>query len=122
MTLGGSLLGVLVLAGVAWGLGLGRIKPITPTEAADMAELRLTAFQARETWVSEDGAGALILGGGEAALIKRHGADYALRRLPLPLNIHGDDDAVTIETGEMLYGPVRLLLPKQMRDKLLTLV
>lgn len=118
ITLAGSLVGVLMLTGIAWGLGLGRIKAITRTEAADMAELRLIAFQARDAWVSDDGAGALVLGDGEAALIKRHGADYALRRLPLPLKLHQEGDVVAVETDEILYGSVRLMLPQPMRDKL----
>lgn len=120
--LGGSLVGVLALAGASWMLGLGKADAIDADHAIAIVRERLVGFAPLEALVSSDGLTALVIGENEAALVKRHGVDIALRRLPLPLSITDKGDWAEVTTGESMFGTLRLTLDKEGRDKLLTLV
>lgn len=120
--LAGSLVAVLALAGMTWMLGLGKMPPMDTTTAIAVAEERMTGFHAREALVSQDGLAALVTGDGEVAMIKRHGADFAFRRQSLPLQLANQGHVTEIETGEMMFGRLRLVLGQEDQDKLLTLM
>ena len=119
----GSIIGVLVLAWIAWMLGLGGAKIDGEAEACRFAEESLTGFAAAEAVVSSDGASALVRGAdGTLVLLKVHGANIAWRRLPSPVKAASTDDGITIATGERMFGDVRLRLSAEDRDKLLAMV
>jgi hypothetical protein len=107
--LGGSIVAILLLAGVARLLRLGESRISTEADARRIAEEMLAGFDARAALVSEDGGAALVAGDGAIAVLKRHGAQVAARRLVPPLRIHTAVEGVTVETGERLFGSVTLL-------------
>ena len=73
------------------------------------ARATITGFVARDALVSHDGSAALVLGNGAIAVLKRHGARVAVRRLVPPLWRRDIPEGVTIETGEKMFGPVTLI-------------
>jgi hypothetical protein len=108
MQLGGSLAAVLLLAWIARLLKLGESRIADEGTARRMAEEALSGFVARAALVGTNGAAALVLGTDGIALLKRHGAKVAVRRLPRPLWRRPSPEGVTIETGEKMFGPVLL--------------
>lgn len=121
LLLGGSLVAVLALAGIAWWLGLGRPDPITQERARAAAEARLLNFRAAAAHVAADGRSALVLGAArEAALVKASGVEVAVRRVRWPLDWRQDGEAIIIESGEAMFGAVRLTLADAERRQLLT--
>ena len=107
--LGGSLVAILVLAGVAWALRLGRDAPIaTPEDAAAAAEAALAGFEATDVVLGADGAGALAVGAdGRLAAVKRHGARAAVRSVSWA-DVRSGPGGAVIETGERRFGRVTL--------------
>ena len=106
--LGGSLLAVLALAGVARLLRLGEARITDAARARQMAEEMLVGFEARAAIVGTDGNAALVAGNGAIAVLKRHGAKVAARRLLPPLTLLPAVEGVEIATGERLFGNVLL--------------
>lgn len=104
-----SITGVLGLALLARMLKLGEGKIATPDDACRLAEALLAGFVADRAIVSKDGGAALVAGNGTVAVLKRHGAKVAARRLVPPLRIRDAVEGVTIETGERLFGDVTLI-------------
>ncbi len=104
-----SLVGVLGLALIARLLRLGEGKIASEDDACRIAEEMLAGFEARRAIVSKDGNAALVGGNGTVAVLKRHGAKVAARRLAPPLAIRDAPEGVTIDTGERLFGPVTLM-------------
>lgn len=107
--LGGSLIAILGLAGIAHLLKLGESRISDAAKAREMAEDMLAGFEARAAIVSSDGNAALVAGNGAIAVLKRHGAKVAARRLLAPLHIRPAIEGVEVETGERLFGRVILL-------------
>jgi hypothetical protein len=108
MQLGGSVAAVFVLVLVSWLLKLGESRIADEATARTMAEDALGGFVARAALVGTNGAAALVLGTDGIALVKRHGAKVAVRRLNRPLWRRPSPEGVTIETGEKMFGPVLL--------------
>ena len=106
--LGGSLLAVLALAGVARLLRLGEARITDAAKARQMAEEMLAGFEARAAIVGTDGNAALVAGNGAIAVLKRHGAKVAARRLLPPLTLLPAVEGVEVATGERLFGNVLL--------------
>lgn len=106
--LGGSLVAILALAGVARLLKLGEARISDVAKAREMAEDMLAGFEARSAIVGTDGNAALVLGNGAIAVLKRHGAKVAARRLLPPLGLSTAIEGVFVETGERLFGRVLL--------------
>jgi hypothetical protein len=106
--LGGSILAILALAGVARMLRLGDSRIGSEDDARRFAEEALAGFEAGRALVSGDGGAALVEGQGTVAVIKRHGAQVAVRRLVPPLRVREAVEGATVETGEKLFGPVTL--------------
>lgn len=106
--LGGSVAAVLVLVLISWLLKLGESRIADAETARRMAEDALSGFVARDALVGTNGAAALVLGNDGIALLKRHGAKVAARRLARPLWRRPSPEGVTIESGERMFGPVLL--------------
>lgn len=106
--IGGSLLAILMLAGVARMLRLGDAQIGDADRAREMAEDMLAGFEARAAIVGTDGNAALVLGNGTIAVLKRHGAKVAARRLLPPLQLFTAVEGVEVATGERLFGRVLL--------------
>ena len=104
-----SVTGVLGLALVARLLRLGESKIQGPDDAMRMAEALLAGFEARRAVVSKDGNAALVAGNGTVAVLKRHGAKVAARRLLAPLRLTDIPEGVRVDTGERLFGAVTLI-------------
>ena len=108
LQLGASLAAILLLAGVARLLKLGESRIADAATARRMAEEALVGFDARAAIVSTDGNAALVLGDHAVAVLKRHGAKVAARRLLLPISGRRSVEGVTILTGERMFGTVTL--------------
>jgi len=108
MQLGGSVAAVLVLVLISWLLKLGESRIADTETAKTMAEDALSGFVARDALIGTNGAAALVLGTDGIALLKRHGAKVAARRLARPLWRRPSPEGVTIESGERMFGPVLL--------------
>lgn len=110
--LGYSLAGVLALALVARWLRLGESRIASAAQARETAEQTLAGFVARGSdegaLLGTDGNAALVAGNGTIALLKRHGAKVAARRLIAPLRLAQAVEGVQVETGERLFGSVLL--------------
>lgn len=106
--LGYSFLGVLALAAVARWLRLGESRIANAAHARETAEQMLAGFIAHDAVVGTDGGAALVAGNGAIAILKRHGAKIAARRLIAPLALSQGIEGVRIETGERLFGSVLL--------------
>lgn len=104
-----SIIGVLGLAWVARLLRLGESRISGPEDAARMAEALLAGFEAQRAVVSKDGNAALVAGNGTVAVLKRHGAKVAARRLLPPLKLTDIPEGVRVDTGERLFGQVTLI-------------
>lgn len=124
--LGGSLIAVLLLAGIARLLRLGEARIASAEQAMQRAEEMLAGFVAKTALVSGDGNAALVAGNGTIAVLKRHGAHVAARRLLAPLRLRPAIEGVTVETGEAMFGPVTLagVIEPEVRhlESMLTLV
>lgn len=104
-----SVTGVLGLALLARFLRLGEGKILDEAAACRIAEDMLAGFEARRAIISKDGDAALVAGNGTVAVLKRHGARVAARRLVPPLVIRDAVEGATVATGERLFGDVTLL-------------
>lgn len=107
LQLGGSLVAVLALAGLAWLLRLGRPAPLAdPALACAEAEAMLSGFEASRAIVGADGAAAIVHGtDGSLAVLKRHGAHFAARRVAANA-VSETAEGWRVETGEALFGAV----------------
>lgn len=104
----GSAVAVLLLAGIAWRLRLGRAGPIgSPEEAADAADHQLPGFATVGAVVAADGMAALAVdrSGARVAVVKRHGAHLAVREVGWSALL-STADGVVVETGERRFGRV----------------
>jgi len=108
MQLGGWLAAVLLLAWIARVLRMGEGRITDATTAAGFAEGALAGFRAGRALVGTDGAAALVAGDAGIAVLKRHGARVAVRRLIPPLRLRVAVEGVTVDTGERLFGAVTL--------------
>lgn len=114
---------MLAVAGLVRWMGLGRVKLVDEAEAQSLAEDMLSGFETREVFLSSDGAAAALVGrDGTIGLLKRHGANFAARKLSPPINAEPGTGAISIDSGESSYGSVRLHLPEKDADKLLTMM
>lgn len=106
--LGASFAAVLLLAGVAWRLRLGRDAKIgSPEEAADAADHALPGFVTGGAVVGADGLGALAVDkrGERVAVMKRHGARIAVREVAWA-RIAATPEGIVVDTGERRFGRV----------------
>ena len=119
----GSLAAILTVAALVHFLKLGETAIEDEAHAIKLTEDNLSGFAAVSAIISQDNEAAVVFGkNATAALIKRHGAQFATREVKLPLNLKQDGDVYIIDSGEMRFGRITLNLEKQDADKLLTLV
>lgn len=106
--LGGSLVAVLALAGVAAWLKLGG-DPLDENAAAEAAGDMLPGFVPEAVLIGIDGAAGLVRGrGGRVALVKRHGAQPAVRELARPVGLGMASDGVVVRSDDRMFGDVIL--------------
>lgn len=107
--LGGSLVAILTLAGVAWALKLGGGGIADEAQARAEAEAILSGFDAGRVVLASDGKAALVHGrDGSVALLKLHGSRVAGRRLALPLDTRTSPEGLVVASGEARFGSVLL--------------
>ena len=104
--LGGSLVAILVLAGVAQLLKLGGGTIADEAAAIAAAEALLSGFEGLRAVVGSDGRAALVHGrDGSVALLKLHGAHVAVRRLA-GIDAEAVAEGVRVHSGERRFGSV----------------
>ncbi|QIQ88290.1 MAG: hypothetical protein G9473_14060 [Erythrobacter sp.] len=108
----GSLLAILFLAGLAALMKLGGTPRLeTAADVQRTAGEVVDGFEAVETALARDGAGALACDAeGRVMLIKRHGNRFAGRILTDRARTRLDGDALEVDCGERRFGRVRLAL------------
>ena len=108
----GSIIAVLVLAGIAWLLKLGKPPKIeSEEEAARHAREAHSGFRPTDIALDKDGRAALVLGeNGDMVLLRPHGAQIAARVFRNPPKAQRDGAILTIATGERLFGDPALTL------------
>ena len=112
MQFGGSLIAILVLAGIAVLLKLGG-KPTLKDDAAvaEAAAEVEDGFDAQRISISRDGSSALAReDAGRIMVIKRHGNKFAGRILASNARAREEVDALIVDPGETQFGAVRLTL------------
>ncbi len=107
---GGSLIAILVLAGIAWWMKLGG-KPGLSDEAAvarAAAEVE-DGFEPVRISIARSGAAALARDeNGRIMVIKRHGNRFAGRILTRSAGVREEVDGLVVDSGEPRFGAVRL--------------
>lgn len=110
MRLGGSLIAIFALAGLAWKLGLGgdlRIRD--EAQARELAEEAVCGFDAVEVAIDRSGHAALLRGrDGRVLLLRRHGAHFAARVLTDHTHARLDRQLLVVGTAEKRFGEVTL--------------
>ena len=110
LQLAGSLAAILILAGIAWALKLGRAGHEAsiddPESASRTAEESLAGFRAIGALVGENRAAALVAGAhGRVAAVKRHGARLAVREVRWD-QVRATSEGMLVETGDRRFGAV----------------
>jgi len=113
LQLAGSLAAIVILAGLAWLLKLGRAGHEAiiddPDSAAHAAEQALAGFRAVGALVGDDRAAALVAGAhGRVAVVKRHGARLAVREVRWG-QVRATYNGMLVETGERRFGSVTVV-------------
>lgn len=106
--LGGSLVAVLALAGIAAWLKLGG-EPLDEAAALDAAGDMLPGFVPEAVLLGSDGAAALVRGGeGRVAVVKVHGTQPAVRELVRPVGLASAGEGTILRSGDRMFGDVVL--------------
>lgn len=106
--LGGSLVAVLSLAGIAAWLKLGG-DPLTDSDAMEAAGDALPGFVPDAVLLGRDGGAAVVRGRkGRVALVKRHGAQPAVREVVQPVGLGTTKDGIVVRSGDRMFGDVIL--------------
>ncbi|MGV2497718.1 hypothetical protein [Pelagerythrobacter aerophilus] len=115
LRLGGSLLAILALAGLAWKLRLGgdlRIR--NEAHARELAEEAVYGFEAVDVAIDRSGHAALLRDAGDRVLLlRRHGAHFAARLLTDHTHARLDRNLLVVGTAERRFGEVTLDLGAQ---------
>lgn len=108
--IGGSLVAILALAGIARWLQLGEdVRLRDKDEARALAEAAVCGFDPVEIALDRAGIGALLRDAeGRVLLLKRHGARFAARLLSGHRDSRLDRNFLTVSTGEKRFGTVTL--------------
>lgn len=108
--IGGSLVAILALAGIARWLQLGEdVRLRDKDEARALAEAAVCGFDPVEIALDRAGIGALLRDAqGRVLLLKRHGARFAARLLSGHRDSRLDRNFLTVSTGDKRFGTVTL--------------
>lgn len=106
----GSLAAILVLAAIAWKLGLGGDARIRDeAHLRDLVDEALCGFEAREIAINPDGVAALASDGdGRVMIIRRHGAHFAARLLDRSARVHVREGRIVVDPADRRFGTVTL--------------
>lgn len=106
----GSLIAILVLAAIAWGLGLGKAAGIKDAEhAMALAREADTGFEPAEAAISHDGTAAIIADSdGRIMVLRGHGVQFAGRVLDAGATARCEGSLLTVMPADPRYGPVAL--------------
>ena len=107
--LGGSIVGVLLLAGTIWAFRLGGLMGLDEASAKHEAEAAIAGFEGISALVSKAGDAALVEGRIGYALVRAHGAHHVVRPL-LASQIHLEGDSLIADSGEAIFGKTTLVL------------
>jgi len=109
---GGSLIAIVVLAGIARWMGLGGNPILRDEESVRAAASEVEdGFAVERVSIARDGKAALALDAdGRIMVIKRHGNRFAGRILTRSASAREEVDALIVDCGEAQFGPVRLSL------------
>lgn len=106
----GSLVAILILAGIAWALKLGAAADIASSEdAMALAQEADSGFDPIEGASSRDGEGAIAADAqGRIMVLRRHGSHFAGRLLEPGAQGLLDGAILTVATTDRRYGRVTL--------------
>ena len=112
LQLGGSLVAILVLAAIAWALGLGRGPEIEDSEdAMRLAREADSSFVPCEAHVAEGGDGAILADGqGRIMVLRRHGAHFAARMLERGATARIEGSDLVVSPADPRFGQVTLAI------------
>lgn len=108
----GSLVAILLLAGIARWLKLGPEPRLADDEAARIAaDEAVSGFEPIAIGRDRDGRGAVMRdAAGRVLLLRPHGGHFAGRLLARDAQVRREGDTLEIDPGERRYGTVRLVL------------
>ena len=116
----GSLIAILLLAGLAWSLKLGPQRRLDSDDAArEAAHEALDGFEPVAVARDREGRAALLRDADDRLLlIRQHGTHFAGRLLDTRANARIEEGSLTVDCGERRYGAVRLAIadPETWRD------
>ncbi len=112
MQFGGSLIAILVLAGIAWGMRLGGKSALADEAAVARAATEVQdGFEPVRTSIARGGSAALARDdSGRIMVIKRHGNRFAGRILTRAARVREEVDGLVVDPGEASFGSVHLSL------------
>lgn len=120
MRFAGSLIAILLLAGLAWWLKLGPQRRLDSDDAArEAAHEALDGFDPVAVARDREGRAALLRDAeGRILLLRQHGSHFAGRLLGKTASARIEDGALIVDSGERRYGTVRLDIaePEPWRD------
>ena len=110
LQLAGSFAAVLLLAAIAWKLGLGGdVRIRGEAQARQLASEAIWGFDAVEVGLDRAGIAALLRDRqGRVLLLRRHGAHFAARLVESHSRVRLDRNFLTIAAGEPSFGAVTL--------------
>ena len=106
----GSLVAILLLAGLAWSLKLGPQRKLDSDDAArEAAREALDGFEPVAVARDREGRAALLRDADDRLLlIRQHGSHFAGRLLGENASARIEDGTLIVDSGERRYGAVRL--------------
>lgn len=120
MRFAGSLVAILLLAGLAWWLKLGPQRRLDSDDAArEAAHEALDGFEPVAMARDRDGRATLLRDAeGRVLLLRQHGSHFAGRLLDQKARARIEGGALIVDNGERRYGVVRLDIaePETWRD------
>lgn len=110
MQFGGSLLAILLLAGIAWKLRLGGDTRIRDeAHLRELADEALCGFDPVEIALDKAGLAALARDAdGRVMLLRRHGAHFASRLLDGHAHVRLDRQFLVVGTSDRRFGEITL--------------
>ena len=108
----GSLLAILVLAGLAWWLKLGPERTLSNEDDARLAASEaVDGFDAVDVALDAEGRGALLYDAtGRILLLRPHGTHFAGRILTAQASANLENGRLVIDSAERRYGLTRLFI------------
>lgn len=108
----GSLVAILVLAGIAYALRLGGEPPLADATAAQRAASEaVDGYHAIAMAIDRGGRGAIMRdSAGRILLLKPHGNKFAGRILDARASAQAGNAILTVSSGERRYGKITLAI------------